>query len=190
VGLVHAALNTTALTLFADLADLADLAGPRPARQRASGKVLGLAGLGVLLASSYLGGHLSFVKGVDVNRTAWQAGPQEWTAVLPEDELPDGGHRRVEAGGVPVLLYRSAGRVRALADTCSHMGGPLDEGTISDDCVTCPWHGSTFRFDDGAFGGDRPPPRNRATTYGSPAARWRSAPSPEAGITEAARACR
>jgi nitrite reductase/ring-hydroxylating ferredoxin subunit len=145
VGLVHAALNTTALTLY--VASLASRARGR----RTGGKVLGLAGLGVLLAGSYLGGHLSFVKGVNVNRTAWHEGPREWTPVLPEDALPDGGHRTVEAGGVPVLLYRSAGRVRALANTCSHMGGPLDEGTISDDCVTCPWHGSTFSFDDGGI---------------------------------------
>ena len=30
------------------------------------------------------------------------------------------------------------------------MGGPLGEGTIAEDCVTCPWHGSIFRFADGA----------------------------------------
>lgn len=145
VGLVHAALNTTSLTLYA--ASLTSRARGR----RGAGKVLGLSGLGVLLAGSYLGGHLSFVKGVNVNRTAWEERPQEWTPVLPDDALPEGGHRRVEAGGVPVLLYRSAGRVRALANTCSHMGGPLDEGTISDGCVTCPWHGSTFGFDDGSI---------------------------------------
>ena len=34
---------------------------------------LGLAGLGVLLAGGYLGGHLSLV--LNVNRTAWQGRP-------------------------------------------------------------------------------------------------------------------
>jgi nitrite reductase/ring-hydroxylating ferredoxin subunit len=145
VGLVHGALNTTALTLYA--ASIVSRARGRRARGRAQG----LAGFGVLLASSYLGGHLSFVKGVNVNRTAHQDGPQEWTPVLEENTLPEGGSRTVEVGGVPVLLHRAAGRVRALANTCSHMGGPLDEGTISDDCVTCPWHGSTFRFADGGI---------------------------------------
>lgn len=143
VGLVHAALNTTALALYT--ASLTSRARGR----RARGKVLALAGLGVLLASSYLGGHLSFVRGVNVNRTAWQEGPQAWTPVLPDDAISDGGHRTVEVGGVSVLLCRSAGHVRALANTCSHMGGPLEEGTLTDACVTCPWHGSTFSFDDG-----------------------------------------
>ncbi|HEV3290629.1 MAG TPA: Rieske (2Fe-2S) protein, partial [Streptosporangiaceae bacterium] len=27
----------------------------------------------------------------------------------------------------------------------------LEEGTISDGCVICPWHGSTFRFADGSI---------------------------------------
>jgi nitrite reductase/ring-hydroxylating ferredoxin subunit len=51
--------------------------------------------------------------------------------------------------GVPVLLYRAFGTVWALANTCSHMGGSLDEGTTTDNGVTCPWHGSKFSFADG-----------------------------------------
>jgi riboflavin biosynthesis pyrimidine reductase len=37
------------------------------------------------------------------------------------------------------------------ASTCTHMGGPLQEDTISDGCVTCPRPGSTFRFADGSI---------------------------------------
>lgn len=143
VGLVHAGINTAALSLYA--ASLSSRAHGR----RTRGKALGRAGFAMLLAGSYLGGHLSFVRGVNVNRTAWQEGPQDWTAVLADAGLPDGEHRRIDVDGVPVLLYRAAGTVSALANTCSHMGGPLDEGTIADDCVTCPWHGSMFRFADG-----------------------------------------
>src|SRR6185437_10502651 len=124
VGLVHATLNITALSL---------------------------AGLGVLLGGAYLGGHLSFVMGVNVNRTAWEQRPHQWTPVLADTELADGEHRKADAGGAPVLLYRTAGTVYALASTCTHMGGPLEEGTISDGCVICPWHGSTFRFADGTI---------------------------------------
>ena len=145
VGLVHAALNTTALSLY-----LASLIA-RARGRRSGGKALGLAGLGVLLGGAYLGGHLSFVRGVNVNRTAWEQPPHQWTPVLAEADLADGQHRRADAGGAPVLLYRTAGTVYALASTCSHMGGPLEEGAISDGCVTCPWHGSTFRFADGTI---------------------------------------
>jgi nitrite reductase/ring-hydroxylating ferredoxin subunit len=88
---------------------------------------------------------------VEVNRTAWEQPPQQWTPVLADTELADGELRRADAGGVPVLLYRTDGTVYALASTCTHMGGPLREGTISDGCVTCPWPGSTFRFADGSI---------------------------------------
>jgi nitrite reductase/ring-hydroxylating ferredoxin subunit len=145
VGLVHAALTTTALGLHA-----ASLAS-RVRGRRVRGRVLGMAGLGALLAGAYLGGHLAFAKGVNVNRTAWLTGPQEWTPVLADDAIPEGEHRVVEVDGVPVLLHRDAGRVLALANTCSHMGGPLDEGTISHGCVTCPWHGSVFGLVDGSI---------------------------------------
>ncbi|MGH3393381.1 MAG: Rieske 2Fe-2S domain-containing protein [Streptosporangiaceae bacterium] len=145
VGLVHAMAMTTALSLYAASAVA------RARGRRRGGRALGLTGLGVLMAGGYLGGHLSFVHGVDVNRTAWQDGPQEWTPVLADADLAEGEHRKVDAAGVPVLLYRTLGRLCALASTCSHMGGPLDEGAIADGCVTCPWHGSIFRFSDGGI---------------------------------------
>ena len=104
-----------------------------------------------MLGGAYLGGHLSFGMGVDVNRTAWEQRPQQWTPVLADTELADGKLRKVDAGGAPVLLYRTAGTVYALDSTCSHMGGPLEEGTISDGCVICPWHGTTIRFADGSI---------------------------------------
>ena len=71
VGLVHAAVNTTALSLY--LASL--VAGTRGRRR--GGQALGLAGLGVLPGGGYLGGHLCFVLGVEVNRTAWEQRPDQ-----------------------------------------------------------------------------------------------------------------
>ncbi|MFE4545166.1 Rieske 2Fe-2S domain-containing protein [Arthrobacter sp. NPDC056727] len=143
VGLVHAVANGTALCLFSSSA-VARACGNRPA-----GKVLGLAGFGVLMFGGFLGGHLVFGNAVNVNKTAARTGPRQWTPVLAESELADGALRKVDAGKVSVLLYRSGSGIQALDSVCSHMGGPLDEGTIADGCVTCPWHGSTFRLDDG-----------------------------------------
>lgn len=143
VGFVHAVANATALGLFA-ASSLARARG-----QRARGKAFARAGLGVLLVGGYLGGHLTFVRGVNVNRTAWSEGPHEWTPVMRADELREETPHRVDAMGTPVLVYAHEGEVYALAATCSHMGGPLDEGTFTDGCVRCPWHGSTFRLADG-----------------------------------------
>lgn len=142
VGMVHAVANSTALALYA-----ASLA-MRARGDRRAGRALAWAGYGAMGIGGYLGGHLSFVQGVNVNRTAWQQGPQEWTP-LTVDDLDDGEARRVDADGVPIMLHRHEGRVYALDATCTHMGGPLDEGSFADGCVTCPWHGSTFRLADG-----------------------------------------
>ena len=142
---MHATVNTAALSLY-----LASVIARARGRRR-GGKALGLAGLGVLTGGAYLGGHLSFGMGVDVNRTALrQQRPDQWTPVLADTELADGQHRKADAGGVPVLLYQTAGTVYALDSTCTHMGGPRwRRARVSDGCVICPWHGSTFRFADG-----------------------------------------
>lgn len=113
------------------------------------GKALAFAGLGALIASAYLGGHLSFGRAMVVNHTAFEERPTAWTDVAASDDLADGAAVRVNAGDAAVLLRRENGRIYALANTCSHMGGPLDEGAFADGCVTCPWHGSVFQLADG-----------------------------------------
>jgi nitrite reductase/ring-hydroxylating ferredoxin subunit/uncharacterized membrane protein len=145
VGLVHAAANVTAASLMA-----ASLAA-RGQGARGRGKALALAGGAVVAASGYLGGHLSFARGVGVDQTAFETPPEEWTDVLAEGDLAAGEPRCVEVGGVPVLVVRDGADVHALSDRCAHRGGPLHEGEIADGCVTCPWHGSTFRLSDGSL---------------------------------------
>lgn len=144
VGLVHAAANSAALCLYAASAVA------RAKGNRGLGKSFGLAGLGALMFGGFLGGHLSYANAVNVNKTADRNGPSKWTPVLDDADLPDGGHRKVEAGKVSVLLYRSGSEILAVDSVCSHMGGPLEEGDIADGCVVCPWHGSTFSLDDGS----------------------------------------
>jgi nitrite reductase/ring-hydroxylating ferredoxin subunit/uncharacterized membrane protein len=144
VGIVHAAANAGATALFG-----ASLLARRSG-SRGAGRLLALAGAGLLGASGHLGGHLAFADGVGVDQTAFEDPPDEWTAALREAELPQGQSRYAEVGGVGVLVARHEGQVYALSNRCVHRGGPLDEGELSDGCVTCPLHGSTFRLADGA----------------------------------------
>jgi nitrite reductase/ring-hydroxylating ferredoxin subunit len=123
----------------------------RAAGRRGLGKTLGLSGFGILMFGGFLGGHLTYANAVNVNKTADRNGPSQWTPVLGDSELSDGGHRKVDVAGVSVLLHRSGADVHALDSVCSHMGGPLDQGEIVGGCVTCPWHGSTFRLEDGSI---------------------------------------
>jgi len=143
VGIVHAGCNALALGLYG---------ASWAARRRGStgtGKALGLAGFGVASVGAYLGGHLSLDMGVGVDHTAYEAPPTEWTPVIDESELAEGKPRKAEAAGMDVMVVRHRGGICALAERCTHAGGPLHEGDIGDGTVTCPWHGSIFSLDDG-----------------------------------------
>ena len=144
VGAVHAVTNGTAFTLMS-----ASLRARRKG-SRGRGKALAAAAGGMLAFGGHLGGHLSYVMGVGVDQTAFDPGPSEWTQALAAAELGEGDRTCVRVGETPVLLVRKAGRVLALHNRCMHRGGPLDEGDFGDGTVTCPWHGSVFRLEDGA----------------------------------------
>ena len=146
VGLVHASVNSLAVLCYS-ASLVARLLGGRGGRRAGVG--LSLAGAAAMSAGGYLGGHLAYVQAVGVERKRFAGGPAEWTAVLDAAELEDGRPRVVQAGDAEVLLYRQGDRLHALWASCTHQGGPLAEGEFADGCVTCPWHGSTFRLADG-----------------------------------------
>lgn len=88
-------------------------------------------------------------RGANVNRHACEEDLEEWTPVLDESELPEGQPVTARLGARSVLMLRRGTRIFAVADVCSHAGGPLHEGGIDDDQVTCPWHARVFRLGDG-----------------------------------------
>ena len=141
VGLVHALGNTTALTL--------QTLSLRARRRGEHAKGIGLSTLAMTVAtlSAWLGGHLSFGRGVGVNQTAFEDFPSSWTALGGDDELQLGQPLRREAQGVGVLLVRHRGEIHAIADRCSHRGCSLAEGTLREGTITCKCHGSTFTLD-------------------------------------------
>jgi len=105
---------------------------------------LAVAGYVLVLGGAYLGGDLVFKMGTMVNRHAFAAGPAKFVRVGRPQDFAEGRMKRVDAGGMPVLVLRHDGRLYAIANTCAHAGGPLDEGTLDGTRVTCPWHASQF----------------------------------------------
>ncbi|GHG99032.1 hypothetical protein Srubr_21540 [Streptomyces rubradiris] len=146
VGLVHALANTTAVALYA-----ASLACRVKGRTKA-GRGLGLLGLTAVAAGGLLGGHLAYRQAAGANHAEEvpQVVSEGWHRIGSVTEFPAGRATRRAVDDVPVLVVREAdGTFHALADRCSHLAGPLSEGTLEDGCVRCPWHGSVFRLADG-----------------------------------------
>ena len=140
MGVAHGLLNTVGLALSIVSLIL------RATGRRNAGRMAFLAGYSVSGMAAHLGGELSYHYGLRVDRNAFEGtGPDEFTPVLDEAELPDSGLRRVEVEGVGVLLSRSSrGEVCAISATCNHFGGPLEQGDREDDTVVCPLHNSRF----------------------------------------------
>jgi nitrite reductase/ring-hydroxylating ferredoxin subunit/uncharacterized membrane protein len=151
VGIVHWAANTIAVACFA-ASFVQRTRGRSP-----SGGALALLGMGVATVGAYLGGHLAYRQALGANHVESVAHvlPDGWHDVAAVDELPDGRLTRRVVETVPVLVYRDGDEVRALADECSHLSGPLHEGRVVHEpgagaCVVCPWHGSQFSLVDGS----------------------------------------
>jgi len=143
IGLAHGLLNATATVCYVTSMCL------RHSHSRRAGRKFAFLGLMISGVAAFLGGHLVFKKKIGVDHTADYSPPEDFVSVLPETELPENQLRRVDANGMPVLLVRRAQRIYAIAETCSHLGGPLSEGKLEDTSVRCPWHGSCFSLEDG-----------------------------------------
>ncbi|MEU0055539.1 Rieske 2Fe-2S domain-containing protein [Streptomyces sp. NPDC006334] len=146
VGLVHAVANWAAVGLYAT--SLVCRAKGRTAAGRAYG-FLGLTAVGI---GGMLGGHLAYRQASGANHA--EEVPHvirdTWHRVGAVAEFPAGEPVRRVVDDVPILVVReTGGEIHALAERCSHLAGPLSEGTVADGCVQCPWHGSVFRLSDG-----------------------------------------
>jgi nitrite reductase/ring-hydroxylating ferredoxin subunit len=153
LGAIHAVLNTAALGLYA---------GSLVARGKGHGtlgRVLSYTGLGIAGGSAAIGGHMSYAQssGASHAATAVRALTTDWIDLGPLDDLPEGRPAlRTGKGGsvaVPLVAVRRGARVDVFVGACSHLSGPLYEGSVEkvngQECLVCPWHGSAFDLDKG-----------------------------------------
>ncbi|MEA2154996.1 MAG: hypothetical protein QOE11_1136 [Solirubrobacteraceae bacterium] len=145
IATVHGLLNVVGLGL--NVASLMQ----RRRGNRGAGRVLSAAALTISGTAAHLGGELSFGLGVRVNHTFADTQPSEFVAVADEADLAGDELMTVTVEGTSVLIARAqSGELCAIANTCSHLGGPLGEGARHGDVVACPWHGSRFDLCSGA----------------------------------------
>jgi nitrite reductase/ring-hydroxylating ferredoxin subunit len=86
-------------------------------------------------------GHLSTLKGG--NTMSKLVKVAETKAVAP------GTGKVVDAEGRSLALFNVAGTFHAIDNTCTHQGGPLGEGDLAGEVITCPWHGAQFNVKTG-----------------------------------------
>ena len=148
-GLVHATANIVALG-FNVASMVARLRGNLPAARR-----LSYAGLASVGAGAYLGGHLAYRQAAAVNNAEplLRRIPEGWHSLCEMEALSPGKPHAYRIDDVPVLVVRDGADVTVMLERCGHETGPLAQGEVrsvdGEDCVVCPWHGSTFRLSDG-----------------------------------------
>lgn len=154
-GMLHGLLMVVATVSFL-ISLFIRLNGGLDARTAA----IGVSTLGwlVMIVSSYLGGEMVFGYGTEVNRQAWSAVPAKWEQLdVSGKSLEDRKPVVVKAkSGLDVFVVKLEEKVYAMGNTCTHAGGPLNEGKWvgADRCeIECPWHASRFCVKDGEANG-------------------------------------
>jgi nitrite reductase (NADH) small subunit/3-phenylpropionate/trans-cinnamate dioxygenase ferredoxin subunit len=74
---------------------------------------------------------------------------ESFVPVARISDVPAGGAVTVTVDGREIALFHLGDRFYAVDNTCPHQGGPLAEGWIDGETVTCPWHAWCFKLTDG-----------------------------------------
>ncbi|HEV2299012.1 MAG TPA: Rieske 2Fe-2S domain-containing protein [Candidatus Acidoferrales bacterium] len=56
-------------------------------------------------------------------------------------DIPPGQIREIRLNGTSVAIANLDGKFFAINSVCLHHGGPLGDGELEGNVVTCPWHG-------------------------------------------------
>ena len=64
----------------------------------------------------------------------------EWHLAARLEDIPDGKGLEVHVNGIEIALFKVDGIPYALDNICPHRQGPIAEGELDEDIVSCPWH--------------------------------------------------
>ncbi|HEU0167084.1 MAG TPA: Rieske 2Fe-2S domain-containing protein [Chloroflexota bacterium] len=74
---------------------------------------------------------------------------EEWVTVAKTADVAEGDMLEVDLDGKAIAIANLGGSFYALAGECPHQGGPIAQGELEGDVVTCPWHNFRFEFKSG-----------------------------------------
>jgi nitrite reductase (NADH) small subunit len=69
--------------------------------------------------------------------------------VAKTTEIAPGQIREIQLEGTTIAVANVGGQFHAVNNTCLHRGGPLGQGSLQGNIVTCPWHGWSFDVTSG-----------------------------------------
>jgi nitrite reductase (NADH) small subunit len=72
-----------------------------------------------------------------------------YVKVAKVNEMPAGTAREFQADGKVIALFNVDGKFYATDNVCLHRGGPLGQGPLEGETVTCPWHGWQYNVTTG-----------------------------------------
>ena len=75
----------------------------------------------------------------------------DFVAVGQIGDFVSGQGKMVTVNGRHVALFRLGDEFYAIDNLCLHKAGPLCEGFIENDVVTCPWHGWSYEIRTGTL---------------------------------------
>ena len=75
----------------------------------------------------------------------------EFVRVATTADIPPGHGIVAEANGTPLAIFNVDGTIHAINNTCCHRDGPLGEGELEGNIVTCPWHAWRFSIQNGTW---------------------------------------
>ena len=74
----------------------------------------------------------------------------EYVKVAATADVAPGTGLVAEVNGQAIAVFNVDGTFYAMDNTCVHRGGPLGEGELEGEAVTCPWHGWQYNVKTGA----------------------------------------
>ena len=72
-----------------------------------------------------------------------------WHEAGKIDDWEIGQGRELLIAGRVVAVFRTEEQFSAIDGMCAHQGGPIAQGKLERNCVTCPWHGWQYNITDG-----------------------------------------
>ena len=88
---------------------------------------------------------------------------EDFVKVAEAKDIGPSSMKAVDVAGEKVCIANIEGNYYAFGNVCTHMGGPLNEGTLEGFEVECPWHGSKFDVRTGQP--TKPPARVAVSSY-------------------------